>query len=80
MSYEKAMKHWKNPRKGKPQYMGFNTGISPKESLVQRQRIGHLIRITEWFRDRHEGHPDKQYVRECIREEIQEFRKSFKVA
>ncbi len=74
MSYEKAMKHARHPnlRKGRNQYMGFDTGISYRKIEPWLQ---DLIEIGRWFKERHNG--NSQYVRECIREAILSYRSKY---
>lgn len=79
MSYEKAMRHWANPRKLRTMrrgtYMGFDTG-SPKETPEVREAFTCIRNIRDWFSDRHTS-GDAQHSRECIRAEIISYRKIF---
>ncbi len=70
MSYEKAMKHWRNPRKGKPQYMGFESCSG--KSVRSNPYMCAIISIQDWWKSRHEG--NSAYNRECIREQVAEAR------
>lgn len=76
MSYEKAMKHARHPnlKKGRNQYMGFDTGITHTKPQPQLQ---DLIEIGRWFKDRHVNGNFK-YVRECIIEAILDYRSNYK--
>jgi hypothetical protein len=71
MSYEKAMKHARHPnlKKGRNQYMGFDTGILHSKTP---EILHKWIEIGRWFKDRHDE--DSQYNRECIREAILDYR------
>jgi hypothetical protein len=71
MSYDKAMKHARHPnlRKGRNQYMGFDTGVSHSKTP---QILHDWIEIGRWFKDRHIG--DSQYNRGCIKEAILNYR------
>lgn len=76
MSYAKAMKHSRNVRKSRKQgkmYFGFDTGTGNfKENPALREITLLRMDVNRWFSERHNG--DKQYIRECIREAIQELR------
>lgn len=73
MSYAKAMRHWSNPRKLKKMrrgtYMGFDSS-SRKETPLDRKILITRENIQRWLAERH-ACDDAQYMRECIRAEIQ---------
>jgi len=74
MSYEKAMKHWKNPKKGKAQYMGFDTGSGFK-SVRSNPYLDAILNVRAWFKERNEGsHLQRVHTRECIREAVADAR------
>ena len=72
MSYEKAMRHWRNPRKGRKMFMGFDNGSKP-ESRGARAATVTMLNIRRWFHERHEG--DYKYNCECIKFELQKLRR-----
>ena len=77
MSYEKAMKHARSVRKSKKQRnmdFGWNTGYSYPQGK-DHLAVQCLLRIHEWFRDRHRCAQGSRYIRECIHEEIETYRK-----
>jgi hypothetical protein len=67
MSYEKAMKRHKRGN----MYFGFSAASSPTGN---REIITCWLNIKRWFEDRHNV-KDKKFIRECIREEIETYRK-----
>ena len=74
MSYEKAMRHVRNRRKGRNLYLGFDTGMHFKAARASPY-LEALLNVREWFPQRHHGsHDRKQHTRECIREAIKEAR------
>jgi len=78
MSYEKAMKHTANVRKCRKQasmHFGFDSS-QITESPLSRRRTNKLLNIGAWFKERH-THSDKAYLRECISQEIAEYRSLF---
>ena len=71
MSYEKAMKHARSPRKmkiRKGMHYGFDSCSGPTPSIWSNPRFV----VGEWFKRRFDGDP--QYNRECVREKIAEAR------
>lgn len=76
MSYEKAMRHHRNRRKGRRMYLGFDTSEPGEPPLTPiSDKLHRLIEIHRWFHDRRNG--DKQYKRECIREAIKTVRRFY---
>lgn len=76
MSYDKAMRHVRNPKKGRSQYMGFDTGSS-WPNVRRNPYMAALLEVREWFKTRHVG--DRQFNRECIKEAIQECRRQQRI-
>jgi hypothetical protein len=81
MSYEKAMKHWRNIRKCKKQqhqYFGFDCSDKPTPSVWSNPYMCCILNIHYWFPDRNEGDAEKRaYNRSSIREQIAEARVIF---
>lgn len=72
MSYDKAMRHARNKKKGRNQFMGFDTG-SNWPNVRRNPYMAALLEVREWFKTRHVG--DREFNRECIKEAIQECRR-----
>ncbi|NOS75368.1 MAG: hypothetical protein HOP36_12710 [Methyloglobulus sp.] len=74
MSYNKAMKHWKNIRKCKKQqhqYFGFACFTERTPSVWSNPAFACRLNIRNWVPDRNEGDAEKRaYARDCIRSEI----------
>lgn len=80
MSYEKAMKHARNVRKCRAQgrmYFGFASSSGQVKAVAAHAALGPLTNIRRWFHDRQSytpGTPAYRHLRECIREQIDEYR------
>lgn len=79
MSYNKAMRHHANLLKCKKQgnnYFGFDTGSGRWPSIWSTEYGSAYMSLRLWFKDRHfEPKEKRQYLRECIREQIAIMRK-----
>lgn len=74
MSYDKAMKHWRNPRKyKKSQPLHFDTGTGQWQSPRRSPAVAAIMDIKHWFKHRHSSE-DVRHTRECIRDRIAEYR------
>lgn len=58
MSYEKAMRHARNRRKGRNMYLGFDTGSGQWPS-VYAGPMGCFARLNDEFKRRHRGDRDQ---------------------
>lgn len=78
MSYEKAMKHWVNPRKWKKTQPILCAGYG-RHAVATPPKLAALLRINNWFKDRrHDKTPEERmHRRACIEEAISEYRSSF---
>lgn len=71
MSYAKAMKHHRNPRKWKARQPILCAGYGRVPVQKSELLIAHE-RVKNWLKQRHDG--DRQHARDCIRWAISEFR------
>jgi hypothetical protein len=78
MSYEKAMKHWRNIRKCKKQqhqYFGFDCFPKNTPSAWSIPVFACTMNIKNWFSGRNSGDAEQRArIRSIIRDEIKDLR------